>query len=69
VNKRYLLKTHKFGIMVPMTVAEALDLDKNRGTTHWQEAINLEAKNVEVAFQDLDDSEQVPVGYQMINAS
>jgi hypothetical protein len=44
VNKRYLLRTHKFGYVVPKTVAEVLDLDKNSGTTHWQEAINLEGR-------------------------
>jgi hypothetical protein len=66
VNKRYLSRTHKFRIVVPKTVAEALDLDKNSGTTHWQEAINLEAKNVNVAFQELEDGEQVPVGYQFV---
>jgi hypothetical protein len=32
VNKRYLSRTHKFGIVVPKTVAEALDLDKSSGT-------------------------------------
>jgi hypothetical protein len=49
VNKRYLSRTHNLGIVVPKTFVEALDLDS--GTTHWQEAINLEAKNVDVAFQ------------------
>jgi hypothetical protein len=62
VNKRYLSRTYKFGIVVPKTVAEALDLDKSSGTTHWQEAINLEAKNVDVAFQEIEDGEKVPVG-------
>jgi hypothetical protein len=66
VNNRYLSRTHKIGIVVPKTVAEALDLDKNSGKTHWQEAINLEAKNVDVAFQEIEDSEQVPVGYQFV---
>jgi hypothetical protein len=36
VNKRYLSRTHKIGIVVPKPVAEALDLDKNSGKTHWQ---------------------------------
>jgi hypothetical protein len=41
-------------------------MDKSSGTTHWRDAINLEAKNVDVAFQDLDIDEQVPVGYQFV---
>jgi hypothetical protein len=66
VKKRYLSRTHKFGIVVPKTVAEALDLDKSSVTTHWKEEINLEAKNVDVAFHEMEDGEQVPVGYQFV---
>jgi hypothetical protein len=66
VNKRYQSRTHKSGIVIPNTVAEALDLDKNSGTTLWQEAINLEANNVDVAIQELEHSEQVPVDYQFV---
>jgi hypothetical protein len=60
------LRTYKLRIVVPKTVAEALDLENNSGTTHWQEAINLEAKKVDLLFQELEDSEQVPVGYQFV---
>jgi hypothetical protein len=63
VNKRYLSRTHRSGIAVLKTVAETLDMDKSSGATHWRDLINLEAKNVDVAFQDLDDDEQVPAGY------
>jgi hypothetical protein len=52
--------------VVPKTVAEALDLDKKSGTIHWQEAIHLETKNVDVAFQEMEDGEQVPVGYPFV---
>jgi predicted GTPase len=45
------LRTHKFGIAIPKTVAEALDLDRISGTTHWRDALNLKVKIVEVAFQ------------------
>jgi hypothetical protein len=66
VNTRYLSRSHKFVIVVPKTGAEALDLDKNIGKSYWQEPINLEAKNVDVVLQELEDSEQVPVGYQFV---
>jgi uncharacterized membrane protein len=66
VNKRYMLRTHKFGIRVPKTVDEAVTIDKETGTKYWQEAFNLEAKNVDVAFQELEDGENVPVGYQFV---
>jgi len=66
VNARYLKRTHKFGIEVPKTVKEALEIDRQTGTTYWRDAIDLEVKNVNVAFQDLEDGENVPVGYQQI---
>jgi hypothetical protein len=53
-------------IAVPKTVAEALNLDRISGTTHWIDAFNLEAKNRDVAYQALEEKEQVPVGYQFV---
>jgi hypothetical protein len=50
--------------VVPKTVAE--DLDRSCGATHWIEAINLEAKHVDVAFQEIEDYEQVLVVYQIV---
>ena len=66
VSNRYLLKTHKFGIELPKTVEDALAIDKATSTTYWKDAIDLEIKNVDVAFQDLEDNEKVPVGYQFV---
>ena len=66
VNRRYMLRTHKFGIEIPKTVEEALAIDRATNTTFWRDAIDLEVKNVDVAFQDLEDSEQVPIGYQFV---
>jgi hypothetical protein len=49
-----MLRTHKFGIRVPRTVDEAFILDKESGTTYWFDAMPLKAKNVDVAFHDLE---------------
>jgi hypothetical protein len=66
VNKRYMFRTHKFGIRVRKTVDEAIAIYKESGTKHWQDSINLEAKNVDVVFQELEEGEDVPVGYQFV---
>ena len=66
LKTRYLLKSHKFGIELPKSVKEALAIDAATNTTYWKDAIALEIKNVDVAFQDLEDGENVPVGYQQI---
>jgi hypothetical protein len=52
--------------VVPKTVAEVLDLDRSSGTAHWIETINLEAMNLDVAFQEMEDDEQGPEGYQFV---
>ena len=35
VNKRYLKRTHKFGIRLPKLVREAYDIDWENGDTLW----------------------------------
>eukprot|EP00970_Alexandrium_tamarense_P012514 scaffold2934_cov90-Alexandrium_tamarense.AAC.2 len=44
-NVRYLKKTHKFGIELPKSVAEAYELDRRNGDTKWADAIAKEMKN------------------------
>jgi transposase InsO family protein len=66
IKTRYLLRTHKFGIELQKSVKDALEIDRRTNTTFWRDAINLEIKNVDVAFSDLDDNERIPVGYQQI---
>jgi hypothetical protein len=50
VNKRYWKRTHKYGIELPKSVEEALDIDARTGTDFWQKAIEKETRNVQVAF-------------------
>jgi hypothetical protein len=67
VNKRYLKRTHKFGIEVPKSVADAMRLDTENGNTLWMDAVALEIASVNVSFKHVDDGEEVPVGYQYID--
>ena len=66
IKTRYFLKTHKFGIELPKSVKEALEIDIRTNTSYWKDAIGLECKNVDIAFSDLEDDEMLPVGYQQI---
>ncbi len=65
-NPRYLKWTHKFGIELPKTVKEALELDKKNGNTFWADAIAKEMKDVCIAFKILLDGQSAPIGYQKI---
>jgi hypothetical protein len=65
-NPRYFKRTHKFGIELPKTVNEALELDKKNGNTFLADAIAKEMKDVCVAFKILLDGQSAPIGYQKI---
>lgn len=66
VKTKYWLKTHKFGIELPKTVKEALEIDRRTNTTFWRDAIAKEMQNVNVAFDILDSKKDIPVGYKEI---
>ena len=53
VNLRVAKTTHKYGIEVPRTVAEALKLDVINGNDLWGNAIQNEMDNVKIAFDIL----------------
>ena len=65
-NPRYLKRTHKFGIEVPKTAKEALELDRKNGNTFWADTIAKEMKDICVAFRILLDGQAAPIGYQKI---
>jgi hypothetical protein len=66
VKTRYWKRTHKFGIELPKSVAEALKVDEVTGTTFWRDAIDKEMRNVTCAFEFRDDN-AVPEGYTHID--
>jgi hypothetical protein len=66
VQSRYWKRTHKLGILIPKSVQDALEIDKETGTEFWENSIALEMKNVMPAFKFLEDEEEVPIGYQSI---
>jgi hypothetical protein len=50
-KSRYWRTTHKFGIKLPHSVAEALEIDRVTGTDFWRKAINKEMQKVKVAWK------------------
>jgi hypothetical protein len=65
-RKHYFKHTHKFGVRLPKTVEEALDIDRITNTTFWRDAIQKEMKNNRQAFKFLEEVEKVPIGYEWI---
>jgi hypothetical protein len=66
VKSRYWDRTHKYGILLPKSVEEALRIDKETGTDFWQRAIEKEMQAIECAFEFKDD-DQMPAGHQHID--
>jgi hypothetical protein len=74
LKKRYWRTTHKFGVEVPHSVAEALAIDDATGTTFWWDAIKKELDKIMVAFdfqdgvtpQQVRNDPKLLVGYQEI---
>ncbi len=65
-NPQFLKGTHKFGIEVPTTVKDTLEIDRRNGNAFWATAIAKEMKDVRVAFKILLDGQSAPIGYQNI---
>ena len=63
VNSRVKKSTHKYGVKIPNTVEEAFKLDKENGNDLWRKAINKEMGNVLVAFNILEEHENLPPGF------
>jgi plasmid maintenance system killer protein len=59
---RYTCKTHKYGIRLPRSTAEAYQIDKETGTDFWHHAIVKEMTNNASAFKSLDETKSVPIG-------
>jgi hypothetical protein len=64
-KKKYRLRTQKYGIELPKSVAEALNINRRTGTTFWRDAIDKEMRNVLLAFK-FNDNNTIPIGYKHI---
>jgi hypothetical protein len=66
-NTRYVKHTHKFGIELPKTVEDALEIDCTTNTSYWYDAIQKEMCNNAIAFEFLNEGDTVPPGYTKIS--
>jgi hypothetical protein len=67
LKSKYWVRTHKFGIKIPKTIAEAKQFDQENGNNLWWEAISKEMRNVRPAFEAWEKSEaEIPIGCQQV---
>ena len=67
VKSKYWSVSHKYGLELPKSVAQALEIDRRTGTDFWRKAIEKEIRNVFPAFEFIeDDKANVPPGYEFV---
>lgn len=66
IKSKYWQRTHKYGIRIPKTVKEAIQLDIENKNTYWQDAIKEEMKKIREAFTEYNGNIRDLVGYQEI---
>jgi hypothetical protein len=66
LKSKYWQRTHKYGIRVPKTVEEALEIDNEEGNTFWADAIEKEMKKIRPSFQLYRGNTKDLIGYQEI---
>jgi hypothetical protein len=55
LQKKYWRTEYKFGVRIPKTVDEALQIDQMTGMKHWENAMKKEMGKVSVAYKPKDD--------------
>ena len=55
--------THKYGVELPKSIKHSELLDRNSKSSLWSDALTKEMFNVGVAFEILEDSQNIPVGW------
>ena len=66
VKLKYWQRTHKYGIRIPKSIAEAKLIDAENGDSLWMDAVRMDMKNVLIAFEEYDDDPSKLVGYKEI---
>ena len=68
-QSRHKRSGYKFGIRIPRSTAEALEIDAENGNTEWYDAIMKEMFNVRIAFDVLKRGAIAPPGFKKIPLS
>ncbi len=63
VNSQVQKTSHKYGIELPSSVKNAIEINCKNGNTFWQDALAKEMGNVCVAFKILGPNAKAPLGW------
>ena len=66
VKSRIRRITHKYGHEIPRNLEHVRKLDLENGNDFWRKAIEMEMLNVGIAFEVLEDTQDLPVGWKPV---
>jgi len=67
IKSKYLSRTHKYGVRIPKSMQEAIEIDKESNTTLWWNSVMLEMNNVMPTFEVFEKIiEDLPIDYTQI---
>ena len=58
--------THKFGINIPTSIKNALEIDRINRNTFSRDALEIKMMNVGIEFDILDENDVVPPGWSKV---
>jgi hypothetical protein len=67
LRSKFWQKTHTYVVRIPRTISEGKDIDQANGDTRWTDAIQLEIKNCQIAFEVYNGNIEELVDYQKIS--
>ena len=60
------IKNMKYGMIIPTSITEAYEIDKENGKTLWRDAIKHKMENVSVAFEILEDGKRPSAAHKKL---
>ncbi len=66
IKSKFFKKTYKYGIRVPNSVEDAIEIDRANGNTLWWDALMKEMENVRPAFEIYEGDVSKLIGYQRV---
>eukprot|EP00957_Ditylum_brightwellii_P008584 650888-Ditylum_brightwellii.AAC.1 len=65
MKSRIRKTTHKYRIVIPISLLYAYEIDAANSNTFWQDAIRKEMTNIGTAFEILENNMKTPTGWNM----
>jgi hypothetical protein len=66
INARIRKTAHKYGIEIPTSVENAMEIDRSNNNTFWKDALAKEMTEVGVAFEVLEEDMKAPIGWSKV---